>query len=53
VQDLSRSTAAPDLAAHFPHGEDVIVPNSTHFIPMEQPETVAGHVRDLIERIGA
>jgi pimeloyl-ACP methyl ester carboxylesterase len=50
AQDLSRSATAPDLAAHFPRGEDLIVPNSTHFIPMEQPETVAWHIRDLIER---
>ncbi len=52
AQDLSQSPTAPDLAAHFPHGEDVIVPNSTHFIPMEQPKVVARHICELVERIG-
>ena len=35
------SPTAPDLAAHFKHAEDVVLADTSHFIPMEAPERVA------------
>jgi lipase len=46
--DMSFSPTVPDLAAHFPRGEDVLLPHLSHFIPMEDPDLVAGHVLDLL-----
>jgi len=41
--DMAASLTAPDLASHFRHGRDIVVPHS-HFIPMEAPQKVAGFV---------
>jgi lipase len=49
AEDLSASPTAPDLAAHFPHGRDVLLREQSHFIPMEVPEVVAAWVRELAE----
>ena len=46
--DLSGSPTAPDLAAQFKKGVDIALPDNSHFIPMESPELVAQHVRELI-----
>jgi pimeloyl-ACP methyl ester carboxylesterase len=46
---MSGSPAAPDLAAQFRHGEDVFLPEHSHFIPMEAPDLIARHVRELAE----
>ena len=35
------SPTAPDLASHFKHAEDVVLADTSHFIPMEAPERVA------------
>jgi pimeloyl-ACP methyl ester carboxylesterase len=48
--DMSSSPTAPDLASHFQHGEDVFLPDHSHFIPMEDPALVALHILE-IERI--
>jgi pimeloyl-ACP methyl ester carboxylesterase len=48
VVDMSFSPTAPDLAAHFPRGEDVLIPDRSHFIPMEDPDLVAKHILDLL-----
>lgn len=45
VFDLSSSPTAPELAASFPHGRDVLLEGHSHYIPMEDPEAV---VRELI-----
>ncbi len=45
--DFAGSPTNPDLARAFPHGEDVPLPDNTHFIPMESPALVAKHIRDL------
>lgn len=50
--DMSASATAPDLAAHFKRGEDVYLPQYTHFLPMEQPALIAQHIRDLQNRAG-
>lgn len=46
--DMSSSPTAPDLASHFEHGEDVYLPEYSHFIPMEDPGLVARHVLELL-----
>jgi pimeloyl-ACP methyl ester carboxylesterase len=51
--DMSGSPTAPDLASHFRHGEDVYLPENTHFIPMEDPGLVARHILELEARTGA
>jgi len=44
--DFSSSPTWPQLAAQFPTGRDVHVPELTHFIPMQEPELVADYVRE-------
>ena len=34
----------------FPHGELVVVPNATHALPIEQPETVARLIESFIAK---
>jgi lipase len=46
--DLSASPTAEDVAAQFKHGVDYPLPDNTHFIPMESPELVAQHIRELM-----
>jgi len=36
------SPTAPDLASRFKHAEDIVLADTSHFIPMEAPERVAG-----------
>ena len=42
IMDFSYSPTWPGLAAKFPHGEDLHLPDETHFIPLEKPEYTAG-----------
>jgi hypothetical protein len=51
-RDMSASPTAPDLAEHFADAEDVPLPNMTHFIPMQDPGLVAGHVLEMLWRVG-
>jgi pimeloyl-ACP methyl ester carboxylesterase len=46
VMDFSRSPTWPDLAAEFPNGRDVFLPDHSHFIPMEDPRLVARFIAD-------
>lgn len=46
--DPSASPAAPGLATHFPAGRDVVLPERTHFIPMEAPDSVAAEIARLV-----
>ena len=45
--DFSRSPTWPGLAAAFPNGRDAHHPELSHFMPMQAPALVAGHIRDL------
>ncbi|HEX6030819.1 MAG TPA: alpha/beta hydrolase [Tepidiformaceae bacterium] len=45
--DMSGSPTTPDLASHFKHGEDVPVPQHSHFIPMENPALVARQILEF------
>jgi pimeloyl-ACP methyl ester carboxylesterase len=48
---FSGSPTAPDLASWFAHGEDVLLPEHSHFIPMEAPALVARHIAEVAESI--
>ena len=41
VFDLNASPTAPDLAARFPSGHDLLLAEHNHYIPMESPDLVA------------
>ena len=45
--DMSSSPTAPDLASHFANAEDFPLPQHSHFIPMEAPGLIAGHVLEM------
>ncbi|HMS58899.1 MAG TPA: alpha/beta hydrolase [Tepidiformaceae bacterium] len=45
--DMSSSPTAPDLASFFKHGEDLVFPEHSHFLPMEAPDLVARHILEL------
>ena len=45
--NMSGSPTWPGLAAAFPHGEDMLLPDFTHFIPMEDPAFVASQIAEL------
>jgi len=38
--DLSASATDPNLASRMPNARDIYVPESSHFIPMEQPKLI-------------
>ena len=44
---MSASPTWPGLAAALPNAEDVFLPEHSHFMPMEAPELVASHLREL------
>lgn len=48
--DMSASPTAPDLASRFALGEDVELPQYSHFLPMEAPGLVADEVARMVER---
>ena len=45
--DMSSSPTAPDLASFFKHGEVLVFPEHSHFLPMEAPDLVARHILEL------
>ena len=49
--DLAASPTAVDLASRFAHGRDALLPEATHFIPMEVPETVAEEIGKLAAEV--
>jgi len=50
--DFSTSPTWPELAGAFQHCVDVPLPQLTHFIPMQEPELVAGYIRGDAPRSG-
>ena len=48
AMDFARSPTWPGLAAAFPNGRDIHHPELTHFMPMQAPELVARHIRELV-----
>jgi len=49
---FSGSPAAVDLASWFPRGEDVFLPQHSHFIPMEAPRLIARHLTEMTALVG-
>jgi pimeloyl-ACP methyl ester carboxylesterase len=45
--DLAASPTASDLASRFSHGRDIVLPEASHFIPMEQPDRVVEEIEKL------
>ena len=45
--DFSQSPTWEGLASAFRNGEDVYLPELTHFIPMQRPDLVAEHIQSL------
>ena len=50
---FATSSTPPQLASLFPDAEDVVLPERSHFVPMEDPGIVADYVAHLDERIDA
>jgi len=48
AMDMSSSPTNPRLVEHFVNGEDIYLPEHTHFIPMEAPELVAQHIIEMV-----
>jgi len=42
--DFSLSPTWEKLASHFKRGQDIHLPQLSHFLPMQDPELVAGHI---------
>jgi pimeloyl-ACP methyl ester carboxylesterase len=49
VFDLAASPTAPDLASRFAQGSEIVLPDASHFIAMEEPDLVADEVRKLAD----
>jgi lipase len=45
---MGLSPTAPDLAASFTRGADTLLPECSHFIPMESPQLVAKLIADAL-----
>jgi len=48
---FSNSPTDPRLASRFQNGEDVLLRELTHFIPMEAPRVVADSIRQVLARL--
>ena len=48
IFDLAASPTAADLASRFAHGREILLPEASHFIAMEQPEMVVDEIRQLL-----
>jgi len=48
IFDLSASPTAPELASCFRNGRDLVLPDASHFIPMEHPEEVVVQIVELM-----
>lgn len=44
MMDFSLSPTWPELASHFEQGEDIYLPELTHFMPMQDPALVARYI---------
>jgi pimeloyl-ACP methyl ester carboxylesterase len=49
--DTHPEVFAAHLAGEFPNGRYRIIPGTGHFLPMERPDLVAGHVADELYRL--
>lgn len=51
MMDFSGSPTWPELAAHLPNADDVLMPNLSHLMLMEDPSLIATHIRSLLDRV--
>jgi hypothetical protein len=51
VFDLAASPTAIDLASKFTRGRDMVLPESSHYIPMERPDAVIAEIRRLLQEL--
>lgn len=52
VAPFATSPTRPDLASLFLNGEDLLMGEMSHFIPMEDPEMVARQILEIDSRLG-
>jgi len=45
---MRASPTTPDLASKFAYGTDLVVPENSHFIPMEAPPLIARLIADIL-----
>lgn len=50
TRGFETSPTAPELASTFAHGGDRVLSHLTHFIPMQEPETVAEEIAGFVDR---
>ena len=50
MMDFNSSPTWPELASRLPHAEDLLRPQLTHFMLMEQPMQIADHIRAHLTR---
>lgn len=51
IFDLAASPTASYLASRFPHGREIVLPEASHFIAMEEPDLVAHELQNLTAAI--
>lgn len=47
--DFTSSPTWPELASALPRCRDIYLPDHNHFIPMQDPELVAGYIREALD----
>jgi pimeloyl-ACP methyl ester carboxylesterase len=48
VLDLSASPTSPDLVTHFANASEIVLPEASHYIAMEEPELVVTEINKLL-----
>jgi hypothetical protein len=48
---IKRPATWPELVHEFPRGEEICLPEHTHFIALEDPDLVASRLRSILERL--
>jgi pimeloyl-ACP methyl ester carboxylesterase len=51
VFDLGASPTAVDLASNFARSRDTVLPECSHYIPMERPDRVIEEIRQLLQEL--
>lgn len=49
--DFTQSPTFEHLAAAFPHGSDIYIPDLTHFMPMQDPDRIANYIVQIASRV--
>jgi pimeloyl-ACP methyl ester carboxylesterase len=51
VFDLSASPTSPDLASHFASAREIVLPDASHYIAMEEPDLVTAEIQKLLSAL--